>query len=347
MKERYDIVVTGVSAITPAGIGIGPLRTALVEQRSHLQPVPPDFAGGEGHLWGRAEGFKGSDYLPPLKARRFDRGSLFAIVSAGMALRDARIDTSAVNAERIGIALGCGFGGIANSVEFLSGYFDKGSSGLVPMLFPNTVPNAPASNVSIEHGLKGPNITQVQRFCSTESAFQMACRFLREGRADVMLAGGVDDLNPSIIDGFRSAGQLCSWGNGFGEGCGMLVLERLDYAEKRGARPIAAIGGIRTVGRLLPGREKEGLEKLCSNNVPGLVSFSGTAGLMEEFRERFPGIPAIDVAPVIGRSLAMGGTSLAFLAASLEPEQRGLHLAASPEGPYFAIETMGVAPVRS
>ena len=346
MNDRYDIVVTGIAAISAAGVGIVPLVDAVRSGTSVLQPVPREVTGGDGLLWGKAEAFRAADFMPPLKGRRFDRASLFAVAASGMALKDAGIDPRAGNGDRVGIALGCGFGGIANSEEFLRGWFEKGQEGLVPMLFPNTVPNAPASNASIEHGMKGPNVTQVQRFCSAEAAIQMACRFLEEGRADVMLSGGVDELNPVVMQGFASAGQLHSWAKGFGEGCGMLVLERRESAAARGASPRAAITGIRTIGRLLSGREEEGAERLCGSGTPGCISFSGCAEEFPFFTDRFRGSETVSVGRLVGRSLAMGGVALAALAGMLPAGRTGLHLAASPEGPYFAIDLAGGAPVQ-
>ena len=249
-----DIVVTGLAAISAAGVGVAPLRDVLRRGESMLQPVPADIPGESGHLWGRAEAFKAADFMPPLKARKFDRCSLFAVVAAGMALKDADVETAAVDAGRIGIALGCGFGGIANSEEFLRGYFTAGIDGLIPMLFPNTVPNAPASNASIEHKLKGPNVTTVQRFCSAESAFMMACRFLAEDRADIVLTGGVDELTPLLLKGFRAAGQLRGFGAGFGEGAGIMVLERGDHARRRNVHVVSRAGARAAVN---VGREYE------------------------------------------------------------------------------------------
>lgn len=347
MNGRYDIVVTGVAAISAAGVGVAGLRQAIEERTDALRPVPAEVLGETGHKWGKAEAFKPSDYMPPLKARRFDRASLFAVVAAGMALKDAGVDPRAGNADRIGIALGCGFGGIANSEEFLRGWFARGSEGLVPMLFPNTVPNAPASNASIENGIKGPNVTQVQRLCSAEAALQMACRFLEEGSADVMLAGGVDELNPTIMQGFQSVGQLKRWAKNFGEGCGMLVLERRETALARGAAIRASVSDIRTIGRILPGTEEEAISRLCGSGAPGLVSYSGCADQLPLLTAHFAGVPALGIGPLIGSSLAMGGLALVALVSVLPSGVTGLHLAASPEGPYFAIDVTGGSPVQS
>jgi 3-oxoacyl-(acyl-carrier-protein) synthase len=336
---RAEIVITGLAAISSAGVGLDPLNATLSSGISALRPVPVDLAGEEGHFWGRAEGFKAADFMPPLKARKFDRCSLFAVVAAGLALKDAGLNPVEFGSSRVGIILGCGFGGIANSEEFLRGYFTKGTDGLIPMLFPNTVPNAPASNASIEHGMKGPNVTFVQRFCSAEAAFQMACRFLEEDRADIILTGGVDELNPFMIEAFRDLGQLRRYAEGFGEGAGILVLEKGAVARNRGARIRATVGDIRSVGRLLPGRESEGLDRVfgvASN--PQLVSLSGVAGEMNCFLERVPNVPRIETGRLLGRSLAMGGLSLVSLLMTLPSGSRSVHYAASPEGPYYAID---------
>ncbi len=336
------IVVTGLAAISSAGVGTDPLREALQDGISRLQPVPEEVLGEGGHLWGRARGFKVSDYMPPLKARKFDRCSLFAVVAAGMALKDAGIEPAQMDPARIGILLGCGFGGIANSGEFLRGYFSKGVDGLIPMLFPNTVPNAPASNASIEYGLKGPNVTLVQRFCSAESALLMACRFLEEDRADIMLTGGVDELNPLMMQGFSAMGQLRRYARGFSEGSGLLVLEKAGHARQRGALIKAEVGDIRTIGCLVKGAEEEGLSRLLGAQQDiSLLSLSGFAPGMETILERLPSTPRLETGKILGCSLAMGGLSMAALVLSLLPGQRALHLAASPEGPYFAVDFNG------
>lgn len=334
-----EIVVTGLAAISSAGVGLDPLREVLRTGESALRPIPSELAGDEGHLWGRAAGFKAADFMSPLKARKLDRCSLFAVVAAGMALRDAGLVPAALGSLRVGIVLGCGFGGIANSEEFLRSYFTKGTEGLVPMLFPNTVPNAPASNASIEYGLKGPNVTFVQRFCSAEAAFQMACRFLEEDRADIMLTGGVDELNSVIIGAFRNLGQLRRYAEGFSEGAGILVLEKKDFARKRGAAIRSEVGDIRTVGSLLPGREEEGVARLLSKDrEPSFISLSGVSAGMPLLMESLPPVPRLEIGRLLGRSLAMGGLAAVSLILSAPPGVSALHYAASPEGPYYGID---------
>ena len=213
------------------------------------------------------------------------------------------------------------------------------------MLFPNTVSNASASNASIEHGLKGPNVTHVQRFCSAESALCMARRFLEEDRADIMITGGVDEVHPVIIRAFKSMGQLHGFGKSFGEGVGLLVLEKRDHAVRRGAAIRAGLGEIRTIGLLPQGYEAEGMNRLLGNPVePSLVSLSGTADEARFLAGRLSSAPSLSSGKLLGRSLAMGGIAMVSLVLSLPAGKRGLHLAASPEGPYYAITFTGGSP---
>ena len=343
----HDTVITGLAAISTAGVGIDPLREALQRGNSLLQPVPEGVLAKGSQLWGKADAFRAADFMPPIKARKFDRCSLFAVVAAGMALKDAGIAPGALDPTRIGIVLGCGFGGIGNAEGFLRAYFSAGVDGMAPMLFPNVVPNASASNASIEHKLKGPNVTTIQRFCSAESAFLMALRFLEEDRADVMLAGGVDEITPLILQGFAAMGQLRGIGAGFSEGAGILVLEQGDHARRRGAKVRAGIGGVRTIGRLARGGAREGVNRLLPEPCQAdLVSLSGTAHLERELLDRLPAAPRLETGRILGRSLAMGGLAMTSLVLSLASGDRGLHLAASPEGPWYAIDVLGGDPVQ-
>jgi 3-oxoacyl-(acyl-carrier-protein) synthase len=341
-----DIVITGSSALSAAGTGVAAIQDLVRSSGNAFTEIPFDVLHADGYRWGKNNGFKVSDFMPPMKARKMDRCSQFAVSAVGLALKDAGLDLKDIAPERIGIVLGSGFSGVSNSAEFLTGYFSTGVEGLIPMIFPNTVPNAPASNASIEYGLKGPNATLVQRFCSAESAFMLACRYIEEGRADVMLTGGTDELTPLMIQGFAAMGQMKRTNIPFGEGGGIIVLESAAHAARRKASSKAVVETITSIGMLVPGDEAKALELLTTAvNASSLVSLSGTAIDMPELMKRVSGKPLIDISRAIGRSLAMGGSAMAILLASLKPGQPGLHLAASPEGPYYAISLRGGPPV--
>jgi hypothetical protein len=172
----------------------------------------------------------------------------------------------------------------------------------------------------------------------------MACCFVAEGRADVMLTGGADDLMPLMITGFSATGQLRRYAACFGEGSGILVLESTAHAARRNAPVKAAVETVAAVGLLPAGHEQEGVDRLFTGAKRcDLLSLSGTAGDTPILMQRIQAPATIDTAPILGRSLAMGGTAMATLLASLKPGQQGLHLAASPEGPYYAIRFTGGA----
>jgi 3-oxoacyl-(acyl-carrier-protein) synthase len=343
-----SIVITGSSVLSAAGTGVAAIRELISTGNTAFTTVPHDVLDSDDYLWGKHTTFKASDFLSPMKARKMDRSSQFAVSAAGLALKDAGIDLKQIAPERVGIVLGSGFCGIASSAEFLTGYFTSGVEGLIPIIFPNTVPNAPASNASIEHGFKGPNATHVQRFCSAESALMTACRYLEEGRADIILTGGTDELMPLMIKGFKSMGQINRSTPPFGEGCGIVVLERAEHAALRQAPVRARIDSIATIGMLVAGRETEGIEHLLGGlDSCSLVSFSGTAGDLADIVQRTSGKELLDTGRVVGRSLALGGTALAVLVDSLAAGQQVMHLAASPQGPYYAICCSGGSSVQS
>jgi hypothetical protein len=151
-----------------------------------------------------------------------------------------------------------------------------------------------------------------------------------------------------MIQGFAALGQVKPASAPFGEGGGIIVLESAEHAARRLATVKASVEMITTIGRLVPGREVEGLDLLTDGaDVCSLVSLSGTAADMPALMQRVSGKPLIDIGSAIGRSLAMGGTAMAVLLVSLEPGQRGLHLAASPAGPCYAVWLRGVRSVQS
>lgn len=342
------IAITGFSTINAAGIGTEALLQAVQAGSSCLEPIPAEFLmnGKDNQLWGKADAFKATDFIAPLKARKLDRASQLTVAVAGLALADAGLSKGSFAPERIGIALGCGFGGIANSSEFLTGFFQDGVSGLSPMLFPNTVANASAGNTSIEYGLKGPNITIIQRFCSAESAVLAACRFIEEGRVDLMLAGGVDELTPQMLRGFAATGQLRRFASGFGEGSGLLVLERTSHAMKRGAAIKAQIASISSIGFLLPTAKQQGIDRLIRGYAGfDKITLSGAEPTDQPVTKALGDCAVLEPGKIVGRSLAMGGLVVGLLSSSLAPGEQGLHLGMSPEGPFYRIVLQGGAPV--
>ena len=199
----------------------------------------------------RCDGFSPQPEIPPMKARRFDRGSQFAIVSCLEAVREAGFDIAAAP-EEIGIAMGTGSAGAGALTEFLRVLFLESPEAAPPFHFPNTVANAPASQVSIELKLFGPNVTITQKDPSALNALLYAVLALESGRAKAMLAGAVDEWNAIYALGFDRVGALRGEkrrsGIVQGEGGFAILVETEASASARGARPLARLAGIGIAG---------------------------------------------------------------------------------------------------
>jgi 3-oxoacyl-[acyl-carrier-protein] synthase II len=263
MDDR--ICITGIGVISPVGIGKEEFLFSLKKGRSGLEEIKEfDTHFSRSQKGGVVRSFHPKDFIAAGKIRRLDRASQFAIAASKLALADAQFSVTQENGTRVGVVLGSGFCGLSSSEEFHRGQVLKGFLDLNPMLFPNTVPNAPSSYVSIELGIQGVNSTLVQSFCTAEAAVIFACDQLKKRRADLVLTGGVDELSEFLFRGFSELHLLatdsgqgetsCPYDkrrNGLvlGEGAGLLVLEREEHARSRGARIYGYILGYGSVGR--------------------------------------------------------------------------------------------------
>ena len=185
--------------------------------------------------------------LSAMKARRMDRGSQFAVVACFEAVRRAGYPLEQ-NREALGIALGTGSAGAGALTEFLRVLLAESPEAAPPFHFANTIANAPASQVSLEMKFLGPNATITQKDPSALNALIYAVGCLREGRAEAMLAGGVDEWNEMYslaMDQMRALrGEKLSSGVVQGEGCYVLLLEPEDLAARRQARPLCRVSGF-------------------------------------------------------------------------------------------------------
>ncbi|MGH9317378.1 MAG: beta-ketoacyl synthase N-terminal-like domain-containing protein, partial [Thermoanaerobaculia bacterium] len=217
------------------------IRTMTPEERGNLQAT---------HV-ARCDGFSPQPEIPPMKARRLDRGSQFAIIACSQAIAEAGYDVAAAP-ERIGIALGTGSAGAGALTEFLRVLLTESPEAAPPFHFPNTVANAPASQVSIELKILGPNVTITQKDPSALNALLFCSLAIASGRAEAMLAGGVDEWNPVYAMGFDRVGALRGEkrrsGIVQGEGGFAALLESEESARRRQARPLARLAGMAVAG---------------------------------------------------------------------------------------------------
>jgi 3-oxoacyl-[acyl-carrier-protein] synthase II len=198
-------------------------------------------------------------FIKPANLRRMDRIGKIVVSSVRLAMDDSGLDLKQEDSGRIGISVGTGLGSSDTVDQFFRSLLKDGPLGAAPMLFQTAVPNAITSHCAIEYGIKGVNITFSHKESSTEMAMTFAYHLLKEGRADVIFAGGGDELSEPLYHVYSMLGAL-SPGRGkdgermrpfdrnrngivLGEGSGILVLETLEHAKKRGANIYAEMAG--------------------------------------------------------------------------------------------------------
>jgi 3-oxoacyl-[acyl-carrier-protein] synthase II len=252
------VVITGIGVVSAIGIGSAAYWTALRSGVSGVAPIEGfPLPQGSPHLGAEVRNFNARDFIKSAHARRMDKLSRFITAATRMAVEDARLPL-AERTDRVGVVVGTAVGNLSETGTHLERLYVKGPSGVSPLIFPNLVMNAPASYVGMELGLTGVNLTVAQGEISGEQAIVLACDLIRDGRADVVLAGGGDELSGILfhicrrargLSGQRGGKEWCSPydvdrnGVVLGEGGAMLVLESADHARRRNALVQAEIAG--------------------------------------------------------------------------------------------------------
>lgn len=253
------VVVTGLGLVTPLGTGKADFAARLFQGRSGIRPMAAiDTSRFSSHLGAEVADFDPKAFLSIKNRRRMDRLSQMAAASARMALEDAGLAVTPANRDRMGIVLGVAFGSTDVAARFVGTLFTEGPHRVNPILVPNTVMNAPAGHAAIELGFRGINTTVNHREASAEIAIAYAAAEVRNGRADVMLAGGADIVSPFFMDvmmrfkalsprdGRREAARPYDRrrnGMVLGEGAGILCLESEASALARGAAIYGEVAG--------------------------------------------------------------------------------------------------------
>lgn len=259
MKNR--VVITGVGAVTPYGVGIDVLWRALAGGESAIRPVKRiDLSDLPCRIGAEVPDFEPAAHIDRKEARRMDRFTQFAVVSAQLALADAGLDSHQVDAERMGVIFGTGFGGMETFSSEFTEMLNKGPGKVSPFLVPMMIANMAASHISILAGAKGPNETVVTACASANNAAGEAFRLLQRGEADVVITGGSEACLARVAyagfcsmralscrndDPRRASRPFDHQRDGFvmAEGAGSLIFETLDHARARGARIYVEVAG--------------------------------------------------------------------------------------------------------
>ena len=259
MKQR--VVITGMGAVTPVGIGKDVFWANLCAGESGISHVSsfnvddyPTQIGAE------IRDFEPHDFIDKKEARRMDRFGQFAVAAARMALEDSKLNLDAIDSERAGVSVGSGIGGIITIEEQIAVLKEKGPRRISPFFVPMLIANMASGYISIEFGLKGPNTTIVTACATGTHSIGEAFKIIQLGAADVMVAGGTEAaFSPIAFAGFCAMRAMSTRNDdplhasrpfdldrdGFvmGEGSGVVVLESLEHAQARGAKIYAEVSG--------------------------------------------------------------------------------------------------------
>ena len=255
------VVVTGVGAVTPIGIGKEEFWKNIKAGVCGIDTISRfDASEYDCKIAAEVKGFDPAEYMDKKEAKRMDLFVQYAVAGAKMAIDDAKLDVEAENPERMGCMLGSGIGGIHTTCEQYSRLLEKGPSKVSPFMIPMMISNMAVGQVSIRFHLRGVNLTAVSACASGTDAVGQAFLAIQRGDADVIVTGGSEaTIEELSLAGFCSMKALSTRNDepksacspfdaerdGFvmGEGSGILVLEELEHAKARGAHIIAEVVG--------------------------------------------------------------------------------------------------------
>ncbi len=259
---RRRVVVTGLGIVSPVGNTVPEAWTALIAGKSGIAPVTKfDASTLSCRFAGEVKNFDLEKYIPGKEARHMDAFIHFGMAAGIQAWEDCGLAITEENAERIGVLIGSGIGGLPLIEETHAEYVNRGARRISPFFVPASIINMISGNLSIRYGFKGPNLAIVTACTTGLHSIGAAGRLIEYGDADVMIAGGAEStVSPLGIGGFAAARALSvrnddpatasrPWDkdrDGFvlGEGAGVVVLEEYEHARKRGARIYAELIGF-------------------------------------------------------------------------------------------------------
>ena len=255
-------MVTGLGIVCPVGNSVDAAWASICEGRSGVGPITRfDASAFPSRIAGEVKGFDPSKYISAKEARRYDTFVHYGVAAAADAIADSGLVVTEDNAERIGVNIGSGIGGLPMIEDTDRVLAQSGPRKISPFFVPGTIINIISGILSIMYRIKGPNLAIVTACATSNHSIGTAARFIEYGDADVMIAGGAEaTVSPLGIGGFCAARALSlrnddpavasrPWDTGrdgfvLGEGAGVLVLEEVEHAKKRGARIYAELAGF-------------------------------------------------------------------------------------------------------
>ena len=261
-SSKRRVVVTGLGCVSPVGNNVADAWKAITAGQSGIATITKfDATPFSTHFAGEVKGFNIEDYIPGKEARHMDTFIHYGVAAGMQAMRDSGLAVTDENADRIGVIVGSGIGGLPLIEDTHAELTNRGPRRISPFFVPASIINMISGHLSIQYGLKGPNLAVVTACTTGLHAIGTAGRMIEYGDADVMIAGGAEStISPLGLGGFAAARALSSrnddpatasrpWDkdrDGFvlGEGAGVMVLEEYEHAKTRGAKIYAELVGF-------------------------------------------------------------------------------------------------------
>jgi 3-oxoacyl-[acyl-carrier-protein] synthase II len=264
--DKRRVVVTGIGLITPLGVGVKKSWDGLVLGKSGIGRITHfDASAFSTQIAGEVEGFRPEDYIEPKEIKKMDRFIHFGVAASLMALEDSKLKIDERNADRAGVYVGAGMGGLPAIEHYHKVMLEKGPRRITPFFIPMLIINLAAGQISIRLGAKGPNSAPATACATGSHAIGDAFKVIQRGDADVMIAGGTESTISAMgIGGFNAMKALSTRNDepekasrpfdrdrdGFvmGEGAGIVIMEALGDALARNAKIYAEIVGYGLTG---------------------------------------------------------------------------------------------------
>ncbi len=259
MKRR--VVVTGIGLITPLGIGTEQTWQSLINAKSGIGPITRfDASDQASQIAAEVKGFNPEDWFEKKQAKNLDAFVQYAVAAAEIAWKSSGLSITEENVNRVGVITGCGMGGLPTIEDTHAILQSKGPRKITPFFIPRVIPNMPSGHISMRIGCKGPNLSQTTACAAGTHAVGEAFRHIAYGDCDVAITGGTESvICPLAVGGFSAMKALSTRNDdptaasrpfdrdrdGFviSEGAGMMVLEEMEAAQRRGATIYAEIIG--------------------------------------------------------------------------------------------------------